>query len=129
MDSFNSNKIYIASKIGIEKNEKTGTQKTIHSKPIEYRFSYMPASSQVDYRAYGDIVDSLYVSYLDRKTFEGKLKRLDKVYLIDGDYTESDIEVMAREDMNNQYCPNANYRIKIVLPQARRIKIVFEKIA
>lgn len=129
MCSFNSNKIYIASKIGFEKNEKTGSQKTIHSSPVEYNFSYMPASSQVDYRIYGDIVDKLYVSYLDRQFYEGKIKRLDRVYLIDGDYTESDIEILAREDMNNKYCPNANYSVKIVSPQARRIKVVFEKIA
>lgn len=126
---FGQNKLFIASKTGIETDENTGYEKSVHSVPKEYYFSYMPASSQIDYQIYGTIIENIYVAYIDRKVYEGVFKVGDKAYLINGECSQGDIVANAKNDMQDKYCSNANYRIRSVLPQNMRIKLTFEKIA
>lgn len=129
MRQFGQRKLYVASKTGVEINEETGYEKSVHSEPKEFYFSYMPASAQIDYQIYGTIIENIYVAYIDRKVYEGVFKVGDKAYLTNGENTEKDIDKNVLLDMQDKYCSNANYRIRSVLPQNMRIKLIFEKIS
>nr|DAR54946.1 MAG TPA: hypothetical protein [Caudoviricetes sp.] len=126
---FGERDLFVASKIDSEIDERTGYERTIHSKPQHYAFSYMPASSQTDYQLYGTIGEDIYVSYVERKVYEGVFHIGDRAYLQNGERTLKQINSMVKTDNFDKYCTNANYRIKSVLPQNLRIKIIFEKIA
>lgn len=122
--SFGAKKLFIAKKIGIEYDE-YGNEIPYFDKPVRYEFSYMPTSSQVDYQIYGALINNMFTSYLPMN-YLGVINSGDMAYLIDGE--TQNIEELAEKDKDDMYCKNANYRVKIALPQNLRIKIIFEKI-
>lgn len=121
--SFGSKKIYIASKEGVEYDD-YGNENPYFSEIIPFNFSYMPSSSQVDYQIYGKEINNIYVSILPMN-YLGKIKSGDAVYLIDGE--TQNIEELVYLDIDDKYCSHANYRVKDILPQNVRVKVIFEK--
>lgn len=122
--AFGDKKLFIAKKIGIDYDE-YGNENPYFESPKAYSFSYMPTSGQVDYQIYGALINNMFTSYLPMN-YLGKIKSGDMAYLIDGEI--QNIEELAEIDRYDKYCKNANYRVKIALPQNMRIKIIFEKI-
>ena len=124
--AFGDKKLYIASKLGV-KTDKHGNEIAYYdiNKIKEYHFSYMPTSGQVDYQIYGALINNMYSSYLPLQ-FLGKIRSGDIAYLIDGE--TQNIDDLVEQDKGNEYCPNANYRVKLVQPQNMRVKVLFEKI-
>ena len=124
--AFGDKKLYIVKKLGVE-TDKHGNEIPYYDidKIKEYHFSYMPVSGQVDYQIYGALINNMYSSYLPM-AFLGKINSGDIAYLIDGEI--QNIEELVRMDKSNKYCPNANYRVKLVQPQNIRLKVLFEKI-
>ena len=124
--AFGDKKLYIASKIDVEIDKHGNEIAYFDVENLkEYRFSYMPVGSQVDYQIYGTLINNLFSSYLPM-SFLGKIRSGDIAYLIDGE--TQDIDTLVKLDKNNKYCPNANYRVKLVQPQNVRLKVLFEKI-
>lgn len=122
--AFGDKKLYIAKKIGTQTND-YGNETAYFDKIKEYHFSYMPTSGQVDYQIYGALINNMYTSYLPLN-YLGVIKSGDMAYLIDGE--TQNIDELVALDYNDIYCQNANYRVKIVLPQNLRVKVIFEKI-
>ena len=112
-------------KLFISITDDYGNEKSRFESPKYYEFSYMPTSGQVDYQIYGALIDNMFTSILPMSIL-GKIKSGDVAYLIDGE--EQDIDNLTLKDTNNEYCPNANYRVKIVQPQNVKVKVIFEKI-
>lgn len=125
--AFGDKLLFIASKIGTEKDD-YGNEIPYFKLPIQqYNFSYMPTSGQIDYQIYGANITNMFTSYLPM-SFLGKIKSGDVAYMIDGEI-QNIIELKEQDEYsNNQYCSNANYRVRTVQPQNARVKIVFEKI-
>lgn len=122
---FGNEKLYIASKLGIE-NDDYGNENVYFKLPIkEYHFSYMPTSGQVDYQIYGTNINNMYTSYLPLR-YLGEIKSGDVAYMIDEEV--QNITELVELDKENKYCVNANYRVKLVQKQNVRIKVIFEKI-
>lgn len=124
---FGDKLLFIASKIGVEKDDYGNENPYFKLPPKEYHFSYMPTSSQVDYQIYGTQINNMFTSILPM-SFLGKIRTGDVAYMIDGDI--QNIEELVSIDKRNKdkYCTNANYRVKIAQPQNARMKIIFEKI-
>ena len=124
--AFGDKKLYVVSKIDVEIDKHGNEIPYYDIKNIkEYHFSYMPVSGQVDYQIYGTLINNMYSSYLPMAML-GKIKIGDVAYLVDGEV--QDIDALVKKDKENKYCPNANYRVKLVQPQNIKVKILFEKI-
>lgn len=124
---FGDKLLFIAKKIGVEKDDYGNENPYFKLPPEEYHFSYMPTASQVDYQIYGTQINNMFTSILPM-SFLGKIRTGDVAYMIDGDI--QNIEELVSIDKRNKdkYCTNANYRVKIAQPQNARMKIIFEKI-
>ncbi len=123
--AFGDKLLFVCKRKGIEKDD-FGNEIAYFDKAKEYRYSYMPASSQIDYQLYGTLVDVMFTMYVDYASMLGVIKVGDLAYLIDND--TQDIESLKNIDEDNIYKPNANYRVKTCQPQNQKIKILFEKI-
>lgn len=124
---FGDKLLFIASKIGVEKDDYGNENPYFKLPPEEYNFSYMPTSSQVDYQIYGTQINNMFTSILPM-SFLGKIRTGDVAYMIDGDIQNIKELVSIDKRNKDKYCTNANYRVKIAQPQNARMKIIFEKI-
>lgn len=116
--------LYISKKLGVEEDE-YGNEIPYFDKPKAYRFSYMPVSAQVDYQIYGALINQMYSSYLPLNML-GLFKSGDVAYMVNEEV--QDVEELVLKDLDDKYCKNANYRVKIVQKQNFRIKVLFEQI-
>lgn len=123
--AFGDKLLYVCKRLGVEKDD-YGNEIAYYENAKEYRFSYMPTSSQVDYQLYGTLVDVMFTMYVPYQRMLGVIKVGDLAYLIDND--TQDIESLKNIDNDNIYKPNANYRVKTCQAQNMKIKILFEKI-
>lgn len=121
--SFGKKHLYICKK-KIETNE-NGYEIPSYENPIEYYFNYMCISSQTDYQIYGTKCDSMLSMYIPYDML-GKIKVGDVAYMIDNETLNIDDLII--KDMGDKYKSNANYRVYKVLPQLKKIRILFEKI-
>lgn len=121
--AFGDKRLYIAKKTHTTRND-YGEEIHHFAIPREYNFSYMPTSGQVDYQIYGALINNMFTAYLPM-SFLGKINSGDMAYLIDGE--NQNIDELVEKDYDDEYCSNANYRVKIVQPQNMRVKIIFEK--
>ena len=124
---FGDKLLFIASKIGVEKDDYGNENPYFKLPPEEYNFSYMQTSSQVDYQIYGTQINNMFTSILPM-SFLGKIRTGDVAYMIDGDIQNIKELVSIDKRNKDKYCTNANYRVKIAQPQNARMKIIFEKI-
>lgn len=122
--AFGDKRLFIARQIRVEVDD-YGMEKSIYQSPQEYRFSYMPISSQTDYQIYGTLINNMYASILP-KAFLGKIKVGDKAYMVDGE--TQNIDELVAKDLNDNQRLSANYKVKVVQDQNVRVKIIFEKI-
>lgn len=124
---FGNKLLYIAKKLGVEKDD-YGNEIPYYELPIqEHCFSYMPTAGQVDYQIYGSQISNMFTSYLPM-CYLGKINSGDVAYMIDGEI-QNIRELKEQDEINNDiHCQNANYRVRTVQPQNVRVKIVFEKI-
>ena len=116
--------LYIAKKI-IDGTDEYGNEISHWDKPKKYRFSYMPLGGQVDYAIYGALINNMYSAILDM-SYLSKLHSGDLAYMIDEDI--QDVDELAGRDMEDKYCSNANYRVKLVQKQNFRVRVLFERI-
>lgn len=124
---FGNKLLFVASKIGVEKDDYGNEIPYFELPQKEYHFSYMPTSSQLDYQLYGELIKNMFTSYLPM-SYLGKIKSGDVAYMIDGE-AQDIVELKEKDEYNNDiYCANANYKVKVVQPQNARVKIIFEKI-
>lgn len=121
---FGDKKLYLAKRIATETDD-YGNEITYYDKIKRYYFNYMPTAGQVDYQIYGSLINNMYTSYLP-VSYLGVIKSGDIAYLKDGE--TQNIDELVALDENDKYCQHANYRVRIVLPQNMRIKVIFEKI-
>lgn len=124
---FGNKLLFVASKIGVEKDDYGNEIPYFELPQKEYHFSYMPASGQLDYQLYGESIKNMFTSYLPMY-YLGKIKSGDVAYMIDGE-TQNIRDLKEIDEYSNDiYCSNANYKVKTAQPQNARVKIVFEKI-
>ena len=125
--AFGHKLLFIATKLGVERDDYGNEIAYFELPQKEYHFSYMPTSGQVDYQLYGALINNMFTSYLPM-SFLGKIKSGDVAYMIDGETQNIRYLKEIDEYSNDTYCRNANYRVRTVQPQNARVKIVFEKI-
>lgn len=116
--------IWIAKRNKVETDE-FGNDIEFFEKPIRYFFNYQPVSGNTVLLEYGERINDVYRTFVDKKQFLGKIKIGDRVYLEDGETLQNELEEKAEND--NQFCEKANYVVKTVLPQNFKVKIDFIK--
>ena len=118
--------IYIAKRLRIETNY-NGYDVEYFEKPKRYRMNYQPLEGVMTYSRSGENTNSTqYVAFVDRNVYQGIIRTGDKAYLSDESILEEDLKQLTLYD--NEYCEQANYRVISVLPQNKKMKIVFKKI-
>lgn len=116
--------LYIAKRNG-KVEDKYGKEQPTFDKPKKYSFNYQPTYSNVDYSIYGTLINQMFVAFIDYN-YAGKIQEGDLAYLLDNQ--TRDVDELANKDSDDEFCNNANYRIKTMLPQNLKIKVTFEKI-
>lgn len=116
--------IWIAKRVKIETDE-FGNEIEYFDKPIKYMFNYQPVSGNTSYKEYGEDINKVYRTFVDRAIFQGKIKTGDRVYLSDGELCENELGAIAMKE--DEFCNKANYRVLVVLPQNYKMRIDFMK--
>ena len=115
--------IWIAKREKVETNE-FGVDVEYFSEPKKYRFNYQPVSGNTNLLEYGEKINDVFRAFINRE-YLSKIKVGDRVYLEDGEVLQSELEDMVEND--NEFCQNANYVVKVVLPQNLKIRVDFIK--
>lgn len=102
-----------------------GAQVELFDNPNKYMINYQPVSGYTDFLEYGEKIHDMYRAYVDRNQYEGVFNVGDRVYLIDGQLSQEDLQKVALYD--NKYRNRANYIVYAVMVQNFKIKIDFMK--
>ena len=118
-------KLYIAKRLKVEPNE-NGIDIEYFDKPELYYFNYQPVSGFLGLQQYGEDIGNVYRIFVDRRSYQGKIKVGDRAYLSDGEITESDLEKLIQNE--ESFGDNANYKVELALPQNFKMQIDLIKI-
>lgn len=116
--------LWLAKRKGLETDE-NGIQYETFEDPIKLNINYQPISGYTDYLEYGEKMHDVYRAYVNASQYEGLFEVGDRLYLIDGQIKQSELQKIALYD--NKYRNRANYVVHSVLPQNYKIKIEFMK--
>ena len=109
-------KIWIAKKIGVEKND-YGTTMSIYDKPQEYMMNVQPLSSEADIAEFGENAKQIQRAVIEYKKYFGEFKEFDLAYL---DGVTPDGETVNGENANYRLYPPRNQNKVIILYFERR---------
>lgn len=116
---------YLAQRKKVEINDR-GKEIEYFEKPFSFYSRYMPLEEETSLKDYGIDIYKILRVYLNINEWYGKIKENDRAYLINSTTSENDIVEMVKN--SNEFCTNANYRVKTVAVQNFKLKVEFEKI-
>lgn len=108
--------IYIASKIGVDKDD-SGNEIVVYDTPKLYHFNVQPVSSQVDLVEFGEKASLMQRAVIDKR-YKDVFKENDLAYL-EGANPDG-------EEVNGA---NANYRLYPPRNQNKIVRIYFERLS
>lgn len=116
--------LWIAKRKDIKTNDMGVDIETFYP-PIRYMINYQPISDNNSYQEYGEHIVDVYRAFVTTMLYQGKINVGDRAYISDGQTLPNELKVLVNSD--NEYCNNANYVVKIVLPQNFFTRVDFLK--
>lgn len=109
----NRQNVYIAHRIVVEENK----SRKRYEKPFHFRENLSPVDSESEVKEYGERHFSMFKSIVDRKKWEKKISVEDAVY----------IDASFKDESENTYGINADYKVESIRPTLNTLTIYFEK--